>query len=526
MSLVVDLVKNSNKNKEKIKEAYLISVNHTQRSLKAHFPELILELLKIDVRLDKALFIWLFPERSKITKCECGNDLIFRGKIRGFGKYCSTKCAAIDPSLKQKRITSNLEKYGVEHISQVSEIKERREKTNLERYGNICSAQGLDQANIRIPKLKLKAEETVKKAKATVKARYGVECATLLPHVRIAMKKGSEQKYENVLLPNILNQLELGGITLVERYPEWKWKHSCGFEFAAPLNKANICKACHSSARSQPEREMLDFIRSLSIEAISGDRIQIAPFELDIFIPSKNMAFELNGVYWHRDNGDKTVSLIKKTELANQKGIKLLHFWDYEWIHKKELVKSMIKNALNLTETKLNARSLTVDLKVNTLDAINFCNENHISGFAKAKMKIGLRRNGNLVCLLLAGKPRFDKKANIEIIRFCTVKNTIVRGGFSKLLQFLEGTIVTYADRRFYSGGAYTNNDFVFDKNTKPNYSYARGELIIPRYAAQKHKLDKLLINFDPLKTEVENMINHNFIKHSDCGSSLFYKYS
>ena len=509
-----------------LKSAYNISAGHTLRSVKAHLPQ----ILPPNEDAALSLFKLLCPERAKNTKCTCGKELHFNGSKRGLGTYCSTKCAGSSLKVKQNRLNTVKSRYGVGHVMQNAEIKAATQQTNLERYGNICSAQGIEQAEVRLKALREKANETVRKAGETVFKRFGVTSAVHLPQIKLARRKAENIKWHNVTVKLKIQQLLIDcQVTCVqlpkEKFDDGIWEHSCGHQYSSNVFNASRCPMCHSSARSIPEREMLDFVRSLlpNEHVISGDRKYIAPFELDVLVPCKKVAFELNGVYWHRDTDQENLGLLKKTNLCNQHGIKLLHFWDYEWIYKRSIVKSMIKNSLNLIENKANARDMIIDYDVNTSEATEFCNNNHISGYTPANQKIGLRYHGELMCLMTVGKPRFDKNHELEIIRFCTKLNFVVRGGFSKLLKALNcKSIVSYADLRFYTGAAYKAADFTLLKHSPPNYCWAKGELILPRYKTQKHKLKNLLQNFDPLLTEYENMSRAGWIKHSDCGSLIF----
>jgi len=519
-----------NQQKEKLKEAFQAYPTHCVRSFRTHFSDLW-KSLKYTNSDAETFFRYLYPEKIN-EKCVCGNPLKYQGPTRGYGYYCSVKCAGASDKVKEKRSTTNTIRYGAPTPLQCEEIKIKTQLTNLSRYGNICSAQGYHQSEARLNILRAKAPETVKKAMAIVKERYGVESAANLPQVKNARKHAEHIKWLEVKKPYQLNDLKtnfqvepVGEIT--HRNQEAEWKHSCGHTYKALIQDAYWCRKCHSSARSVPEKELLDFVRSLC-EAESGNRKVIAPYELDIFVPSKMVAIELNGAYWHRDTDEKqNIGLLKKTKLCNSVGIKLLHFWDYEWVHKRPIVKSIIMNALGLTPTKLNARDLIIDEKVSTNEARQFCAENHIQGYANASIKIGLRdKAGNLLQLLTAAKPRFNKTADLEIVRFCTKLNTNVRGGFSKIISRLGNvSILTYADLRFYNGNTYGSaGNFKFVRNTPPNYCWVKGDLVLPRYACQKSKLHKILPEVDVNKTEIENMQSNGWIKHSDCGSALFIR--
>src|SRR5690606_3197267 len=122
----------------------------------------------------------------------------------------------------------------------------------------------------------------------------------------------------------------------------------------------------------------------------------IPPLELDIYIPEKKLAIELNGVYWHSSKfKDKNYHLNKTIE-CEKGGIQLLHIFDFEWEQKQDIWKSVIANKLGLTDRKVYARKCTVkDVPIN--DGYNFFQENHLQGGLSKGKHIGLYHNDVLV---------------------------------------------------------------------------------------------------------------------------------
>ncbi len=88
----------------------------------------------------------------------CGKDARYNIAKKQWGKYCSTRCATQNPSVKEKRKATNLEKYGVEYAIGASSVRDKIENTFLERYGVIAPGS--------IP-------ETIQKSKITNEERYG-----------------------------------------------------------------------------------------------------------------------------------------------------------------------------------------------------------------------------------------------------------------------------------------------------------------------------------------------------------------
>jgi hypothetical protein len=99
--------------------------------------------------------------------------------------------------------------------------------------------------------------------------------------------------------------------------------------------------------------------------------------EIDIFIPSKKLAIEYNGLYWHSENFIENTYHLDKTEDCLKQDIKLIHIFEDEWIYKKDIVKSRLLNLIGFSENKIYARNCEIK-EVNSREALKFLDENHI----------------------------------------------------------------------------------------------------------------------------------------------------
>ena len=132
------------------------------------------------------------------------------------------------------------------------------------------------------------------------------------------------------------------------------------------------------------------------------------------------------------------------------------------------------------------------------------------------------------------GKPRFSRKYEWEMLRFCCRLGYHVPGAAGKLLKHFENaynpkSLVSYADRRWSQGGLYTALGFKLDHKSRPDYWYwnyrKSGFILESRIKYQKHKLKDILEKFDPAKSETENMKDNDFYQIFDCGNFVFKKY-
>lgn len=85
---------------------------------------------------------------------------------------------------------------------------------------------------------------------------------------------------------------------------------------------------------------------------------------------------------------------------------------------------------------KINARDCVIK-DVNKKVEREFLNSNHIQGFVKGStVCYGLYLNGELVQIMSLGKPRYSKSYQWELIRDCSKKGYIIRGGVSRLWKY------------------------------------------------------------------------------------------
>ena len=289
------------------------------------------------------------------------------------------------------------------------------------------------------------------------------------------------------------------------------------------------CSTCGNIGPSKGENELADFLRTL-VGVDTSNRAIIAPYEIDCVIPSANLGIEYCGVYFHSDKFKTKDYHLDKLQRANSAGFDLLQIFDTEWKAKSAIVKSILRNRLGFTERKEYAR--TTEIKnVSVKDSKAFLLENHLQGYANAELRFGLYQGDEL--LLLA---TFSDRRRVlgglevgwfELVRLCTLADTSVIGGFSKILKhFIKTTnalgIKTYCDRRFFNGAGYEAVGFTKVRDSVPGYTYIKQGQQFSRYSFQKHKLRDKLEFFDPLLSENENMMVNGYSRLYDCGNAVF----
>lgn len=280
------------------------------------------------------------------------------------------------------------------------------------------------------------------------------------------------------------------------------------------------CKKCKLNGF---EKSILDFVSTITNKDISlfVDDV-IDGYELDIKI-GDNLAIECNGDYWHsynrKESSKEKNKHYYKHDLCLEKNIKLVQISESEWNYKREIVKSILSNALNLSN-RIYARKCSI-VTLSNNDTIEFLNNNHIQGHRSALVSYGLKYQDKIVSIMSASR---HHKYQYELMRYACDLNHIVVGGLSKLFNRFKSeydpkTMVSYADRRYFTGKSYEHAGFKLDGVSSPNYKYVKGIVTLSRQKCQKHKLHKFLNIYNDDLTESENMFMNGYRRLWDAGN-------
>ena len=290
-------------------------------------------------------------------------------------------------------------------------------------------------------------------------------------------------------------------------------------------------KGCPKCGRrlSLKEDEIYDFIKNnLNCEIKKGYRKLIYPYELDIFIPSKNIAIEYNGLLWHsmKYKNDKNCHL-NKLNLCNEKGVKLIQIFEDEYVNKKEIVHNKLKHILGITDdtTKIMARKCEI-VEINKNVAKLFLDENHIQGFSSSTIYLGAYHNKILIGVM-SFKCETKTSDKWELTRYATKLDTICQGLGSKLFihftrLYKPSEVKSFADRRWtidVDNNLYTKIGFKLDKILNPDYHYIKPNEYerFHKFNFRKQTLHKKY-GFPLTMTETEMVKELKAYKIYDCG--------
>jgi len=459
-------------------------------------------------------------------------------------KTCLEKYGVTHPmkskEIQEKKEKTCLIKYGTKSVFQVEKIKEKIRGKNIKKYGfyNVSKSEKIKKKKIETclknygVKYPLQNEELLKKSQNTCFSHYNVYFPLQLKKIKNKVIYNSRKKfYDSLINSNRLKTLIKPNFD-IELYKGYSFAYfwtccKCNTVFESNIDDGKIprCPKCFPplNSTSKSEIEIFEFINSLNIAVENHNRKILDGKELDIFIPDFHLAIEMNGLYWHSEIGGTIFSdyHLNKTLKCQEKDIQLIHIFEDEWIEKQEIVKSIIKAKLGLIINKIPARKCIIQ-EINKNQAFNFLESNHLQGFINGT-HLGLYFNNELVSVLTYGKPRFRHEYEIEIYRFCSKTDTIVMGGLSKLINYINSkSIISYVDLRYGTGKSYEKIGFKKLGQSKPNYFYTKNYKIREnRLKFQKHKLELILEQYDHNLTEWQNMQLNQFDRIWDCGNLI-----
>ena len=288
-----------------------------------------------------------------------------------------------------------------------------------------------------------------------------------------------------------------------------------------PYNGSLRCRQCDVSI-SSGQREIFDFVTNLVPRVFLSDRENHTGFEIDVFIPDKNLGIEYHGLFWHStaygNCRDKNYHS-KKSDAAAAIGIKLVQVFEDEWRDKRSIIESIIKNRLGLTANVIFARNCIIK-EVDHLQRREFFEANHLDGDVRAKFTIGLYKDDSLVAALSCRDPFHRTPGTLEIARFASKLDHSVVGGLGKLVNHLKflaqkmgyQKLMTYVDTRIGDGHGYESVGFKLTHITQPRFWWT--DTI--------HRIDRFAIRATLEKTQEQNAEENRVFKIYGCKNKAY----
>ena len=403
--------------------------------------------------------------------------------------------------VKQKKKDTCLKNFGVEYPQQSSQIKEKSNKSNLEKYG------------VSRP---LQSEEIRQKYKDTCQEKYGVD--------NFSKTDEYKEKYVATCLDRFGFDHPAKSSLIRERSESTLLKKYGTKNFIKKWNMEN------SINHSKGELELLEWVKQWYPSVKS---CRIGKFELDVFVPDIGLGIEYNGLYTHTEDGIKRRGFkgsaknyhLEKTQHFINNNTRTIHIWDFEWIKKKEKVKSYLLSCLGKNENKIGARKCSIvwsNSKKEIQKAHQLLDSTHIQGFVNStKYVANAYYQNELIAVATFSKHHRNSKEWV-LSRFTTKTNYTIQGILSKISKLaskeLQSDIISWADYRLSQGNGYKKAGWKFEKLLPPDYFYSIGNhKVISKQARQKKT-----VGTPENMTEAEHAIIDGLKKVWDCGKIRF----
>lgn len=460
----------------------------------------------------------IVTDLHSIPVCKiCGKQVQIRSNPTTNGTrypdFCSHKCSAMCSTTQDKKKATNLEKYGTTNVLSSNYVKNIREEVLLKKYG---------ATNF------FKTEQYKKDKPLYNKPNYEQIGKQIIDTTYDKIKEKFKDKLELLFTKD---EYKGCGYDI-----EYKWKCKvCSSVFTHWYHNGWLPKCPNCNPGTDIENIVSNILTKNNTTFTRGSKSILDNYkQLDFYIPEYKLAIEVHGLFWHQETDKINRKYhINKLKECLDKDIKLVQIFADEIYHKQSIVESRISHYLHLDSIKVYGRKCEVK-EINNDISMHFFNETHIQGGFQSKYNYGLYYKDTLISCISFNPGRdctgnSNKKDEYELIRFSTLPNYQIIGGFSKLLQhFIRNIkptkITTFCDRRWSEGDFYIKCGFKFLYNTDPNYWYISKDYKsrMHRYGFQKHKLNNILENFDPKLTEFENMKNNGYGRIWDCGNKKF----
>ena len=450
----------------------------TLKELKAKIDAL--EIEGCDTFSEKIFVLKSKSSRPKCLTCS-SNYTALLTLNEGFRKYCGVKCMANNNSTKIKTKETVRSRFGGVHHTKnkewMSSFVELQKKNGSYKKGlkTLKTNYGVDNV-FQLDKVK-------QQIKKTNLERYGVKHAMQNNEIKIKTRNSSNEtiftRMVRKLSDFVVPQFDLSEFSYTDS-TVYKWKCvGCSSIFKSHINNGTIprCKKCYPNKFGALQDNILEELKKIFRQEITVNRRDVLNGqEIDIYIEELKLGIEINGIYWHSSKFKDKNYHQDKTKLAKSLGIKLIHIFEDDWYLNRNILLNHFRLIAGKCK-KIMARKCQVR-KITFCEASEFLNNNHLSGAgSKVKVCFGLYDGDELVMVATFGHSRYNKKYEWELKRLCGLGNTVIAGGFSKLISSFEkeispSSLLSYVDNSRYDGLGYLKCGFTCTGLTGPGYFY------------------------------------------------------
>ena len=418
------------------------------------------------------------------------------------------KFAFQSEEIREKIRNILVEKYGTDVVAHIEGVREKARQTSLERYGvpypsqsaevkattkRSCNSKyGVDN----IMELQEYVEKSQQNLRAVMVEKYGQPASMLVPELRAKIEKSMTEKY------GATSYFSSEDFQRVR--PEITSRTNKAFEKL--LDDANIKYEPEFSIQYDESDARHHFVYDLKLD--NKLLIEIDP------------TYTHNSFYNHWNNITPSDYHQRKSKVAKDFGYRCVHVFEWDsWDSIVELISPKQIIYARKCETH----------RVSQETADDFTLQNHLQGRCRGQViNYGLYLNDELVEVMTFGKPRYNKKYDLELLRLCSLKGVRVIGGASKLFKRFkeenpDRSVISYCNLAKFTGEVYEKIGMKLDHVSPPAKVWSKGDKFITDNMLRSRGYDQLFGTHFGKGTDNEAlMLTDGWLPVYDCGQAVY----
>ena len=397
------------------------------------------------------------------------------------------------------------------------EYKSLKSKSQREWYASLSEDEKREYARIRGERSK-EFWDSLSEERKREETQKRIEAGAGWNHDRIRRTLRERYSVDNVSQIESVKRKAIEGMNkaCLEKY---------GLEWNCQLPQCINAIGAHSS-NTKPNVAFAKILDDMHIEY--EREFSVGKFIYDFKVC--DTLIEINPTATHNSTwspfGDALDKLYHKDKMMNaeREGYRCIMVWD--WDSYEKIARSLVESDV------VYARKCEVR-EIDNVTCVDFVDRYHFQNDARCSIRLGLYHNDELISVMTFGKPRYNKKYDWELIRYCSSKKVV--GGARKLFshfvkEHVDETIVSYCDRSKFSGDLYSNLGFVKIKSGQPSkhwYNIKTKEHYTDNLLRQQgfsrlvHRIDASKDGLDTDDNEVL-MLREGFVEIWDCGQDSY----
>lgn len=228
--------------------------------------------------------------------------------------------------------------------------------------------------------------------------------------------------------------------------------------------------------RSKAEIEICEYLVKHNIEYVANDRSVIGPREIDIYIPSKHIGIEYNGILYHAEGSNHIDKYYHYNKMLDCKknDVSLVTIFEDEFTYHRNAVYTKLDRLFGIGKKENSVGNIHIDY-IDKATAKEFIETNDTCDIKTVDVYLGVYSDE-----ILIGAVTFQniKQSTWQIADCIFINNNpdTLKQAFEFFIKtYAPSKVYGYADRRWVideANNVYTSMGLKFDSYTQPDFAY------------------------------------------------------